>query len=122
MSRIACVSGAVSVALLALLSLGCQPSPQPEPVSPQESAIEDHDHADHDQSEEVRAALAGLSPADREAAEHQRICPVSGQLLGSMGQPLKVEVQDREVWICCAGCEGPLQEDPQQYLAKLNNG
>ncbi len=121
MPRIACVSGAISVALLALLSLGCQPSPPPEPVS-QESTIEDPDHADHDQSDEVRAALAGLSPADRESAEQQRICPVSDQLLGSMGQPLKVEVQDREVWICCAGCEGPLQEDPQQYLAKLNNG
>ncbi len=120
MARIACGSVAISVALLALLSLGCQPSP-PEPVSP-EPTIEDPDHADHDQNDEVRAALAGLSPADRESVEQQRICPVSGQLLGSMGEPLKVEVQDREVWICCAGCEAPLQEDPQQYLAQLNNG
>ncbi len=85
------------------------------------------DHTEHppaaeDQGEEVRTALAGLSPSDRESAQRQRICPVSGELLGSMGEPIKLEVEGREVWICCPGCENALRKDPQRHLAKLNDG
>ena len=78
-------------------------------------------HAAEGQGDEVRAALTGLSPSDRESAERQRVCPVSGELLGKMGEPVKLDVQGREVWICCAGCEDALRKDPEQYFAKLNN-
>ena len=80
---------------------------------------EDHgDHKDHG-SAEVSANLAKLPAADRAAAEKQHHCPVSGELLGSMGVPIKVTVKDREVWLCCDGCKDKLMADPDKYLAKL---
>ena len=39
--------------------------------------------------------------------------------LGSMGDPLTVEVEGRKVWICCAGCESKLKAKPAKYLARL---
>jgi YHS domain-containing protein len=53
------------------------------------------------------------------AIERQRICPVSGKLLGSMGQPVKVTIDKRDVFVCCAGCESPLRKNPLVHLAKL---
>jgi multidrug efflux pump subunit AcrA (membrane-fusion protein) len=52
-------------------------------------------------------------------AEAQKICPVTGAKLGSMGDPVAVEVAGRKVWICCEGCEPKLKADPAKYLAKL---
>jgi YHS domain-containing protein len=76
---------------------------------PQESA----------QDSEVAAALAELSPEDRSLAEKQKICPVSGESLGSMGAPLKVDVNGKPVFICCEGCRKELLKKPDEYLAKL---
>jgi hypothetical protein len=122
------VSGAIAVILLVWISAGCGPSDAPQPTAPQPSVeappTQDTVHQDstEQQTEEVRAALAGLSPEDRQSVQRQRICPVSGEPLGSMGEPIKLEVEGREVWICCAGCENALREDPERYFAKLNDG
>ncbi len=119
---------AIVIMLLAWVSTGCETSPPPQPtdaVPGTEAPLMDHaEHQDpaEDPGDEVQAALAGLSPEDRQSAEHQRICPVTDQPLGSMGEPIKLEVEGREVWICCAGCEGRLRKDPERYLAKLNDG
>jgi len=80
-----------------------------------------HDeHADHAGHSQYEDALAELSPADRELAETQEVCPVSGQPLGSMGTPYKVNAEGREVLLCCAGCESQIKENPEKYLAKLS--
>lgn len=34
----------------------------------------------------------------------QAICPVSGEKLGSMGDPLKVQVGEETLFLCCQGC------------------
>jgi hypothetical protein len=68
---------------------------------------------------ELDAALAALSPADREQAIKQKICPFSEEPLGSMGTPIKVSVAGHEVFICCKGCEAPLKQDPTTHLAKI---
>ena len=68
----------------------------------------------------IQKALAELSEADRAAAEQQRICPVTDEPLGSMGTPVKITVKGREVFLCCAGCEGSINDDPDTYLTKLN--
>ena len=52
-------------------------------------------------------------------AQQQKFCPVTKQELGSMGEPLAVEVEGRKVWICCEGCETSLKADPKKYLARL---
>ena len=128
MPNTAYVPGAIVIILLAWISTGCGTSAPPQPTDAEpgtEAPLMDHaqqqDPAEQ-QGEEVRAALAGLSPEDRHSAQQQRICPVTGEPLGSMGEPIKLEVEGREVWICCAGCENPLREDPEQYLTKLNDG
>lgn len=68
----------------------------------------------------VQAQLAKLSTEDAASAREQRVCPVSGEMLGSMGVPIKVDVDGKEVWICCEGCRDPLLENPDDFLAKLN--
>ena len=91
----------------------------------QGSAHSEHDasghaeHADHTGHSQHADALAKLSPADRELAEKQETCPVSGEALGAMGKPYKVTVQGREVFLCCQGCEAEIKKNPEKYLAKL---
>ena len=81
-----------------------------------------HDHAGHDHGNadaaEIEEALAQLSTTDRALAEKQKFCPVSEDPLGAMGTPIKLTVQGRDVFICCEGCEEPLREDPEKYLAR----
>ncbi|WP_435005585.1 heavy metal-binding domain-containing protein [Tundrisphaera lichenicola] len=55
-------------------------------------------------------------------AEAQKICPVTGKPLGSMGTPVKVLVEGRVVLVCCEGCEGPLLKSPAKYLGRLDAG
>ncbi len=72
--------------------------------------------------EAIQKGLADLSPEDRRSATKQHVCPVSGEMLGTMGAPLKVDVDGQQVWICCEGCRDKLLEDPAKYLAKLEQG
>jgi hypothetical protein len=34
----------------------------------------------------------------------QKICPVSGERLGSMGKPVRVKIGKEELFLCCKGC------------------
>ncbi len=63
--------------------------------------------------------LAALPPEDRAIAEKQGTCPVSGEALGEMGTPVKVEVDGKVVFLCCDHCRGKFDENPQEYLAKI---
>ncbi len=63
--------------------------------------------------------LGKLPPADREAARQQALCPVTDKPLGSMGVPIKLDVEGRPVFVCCAGCTAVIQKDPQAILKKL---
>lgn len=47
-----------------------------------------------------------LTEADQLAVEVQKICPVSGAELGSMGDPVKVKVGEQHAFLCCKGCQG----------------
>ncbi|HUQ70523.1 MAG TPA: hypothetical protein VM165_13410 [Planctomycetaceae bacterium] len=68
----------------------------------------------------VQAALAKLDDADRPVAEAQRFCAVqTHQPLGSMGVPLKLDVQGQPVFVCCKGCEKKALSDPQATLARV---
>lgn len=59
-----------------------------------------------------RFASDTKNPADK-------ICPVTGALLGSMGPPIAVEVKGRTIWTCCDYCPPKVRENPGKYLAKL---
>lgn len=55
----------------------------------------------------------------RLTAAQQKICPVTNAKLGSMGEPIAVDVHDHTVWTCCAACPPKLQAAPDRYLARL---
>ncbi|MGA2033625.1 MAG: efflux RND transporter permease subunit [Thermoguttaceae bacterium] len=63
--------------------------------------------------------LDDLSPADRTAAEIQRVCPVSGKLLGSLGKPCRIEVERRTVFLADETMLETFRKDPQAYVKKI---
>ncbi|MDR3634863.1 MAG: efflux RND transporter periplasmic adaptor subunit [Isosphaeraceae bacterium] len=72
-----------------------------------------------------RERLAALHPADASlrktglTVEEQKICPVTDAELGSMGDPVRVEVDGQKLWTCCDACPPKVKARPAQYLAKL---
>ena len=71
-------------------------------------------------SEAITAALAKLSPEDRQLAEAQRYCAVlTENPLGSMGTPFKLDVNGEPVFLCCAGCKSKALRDPEATLATV---
>ncbi len=61
--------------------------------------------------------IALLPFADQKVALAQRTCPVTGDLLGADGKPMKVQLRGRTVFVCCKGCMDDLKANPQKYLA-----
>jgi hypothetical protein len=61
---------------------------------------------------EIRPYVVRVSfvQADREGLAQQQTCPVTGARLGSMGEPVKVLVGDRPLYLCCAGCTEKVKE------------
>ena len=45
-----------------------------------------------------------LTEADRLQVAVQKICPVTGEALGSMGEPIKVKVGEQHAFLCCKSC------------------
>ena len=117
MSKLYVLASGVLFASAAAL-LGCSSQPDSPPAASGEAGSS----AQVAQTDpEIEKALAQLSPKDRQLAEKQKICPVSGEPLGSMGPPLKVHVEGRDVLVCCAGCDDAVKENPGKYLSKLMN-
>jgi hypothetical protein len=67
----------------------------------------------------VKSNLEKLSAADRSLAEQQRVCPITGSRLGSMGAPIKVMVEGQPVFLCCEGCKDEALKNPKATLAKV---
>jgi len=73
-----------------------------------------HDHGDH-------GAAAGDHGAAAAAAADYPLdtCVVSGEKLGSMGDPVVVQHDGVEVKLCCQGCVKTFNKDPEKYVAKV---
>ena len=68
----------------------------------------------------IAAALAGLSADDRLLVESQQFCPIlKNNRLGSMGQPVKLHISGRTVFVCCEACREQALENPEKTLAQL---
>ncbi|MCA9091218.1 MAG: hypothetical protein KDA90_21590 [Planctomycetaceae bacterium] len=106
-----------------LLFAGCS-SPDPSQAKssggPVSSSAGEGDAWKANLSEDVVQALSELPEADRSAALAQKTCPVTDGPLGSMGKPVKVTIEGRDVYLCCDGCEKELNSHPEKYLAKIN--
>jgi hypothetical protein len=49
-----------------------------------------------------------------------KTCVVSGEDLGSMGNPVVIVHDGREVKFCCKSCVKQFKKDPEKYLKKLD--
>lgn len=124
MKRIFVPLTGLSALLFVIAVVGCSQSSDSGVPAASNSATSSEDHAshsdhDHGSMADMDKGLAELTEADRALAMKQHVCPVSGEMLGTMGKPIKVTVKDHDVWICCDGCTKQIQDDPDRYLAKL---
>lgn len=62
-----------------------------------------------------------LSPTVQQLAEQaiaiQKICPVSGRQLGTMGEPLPVPAGSKTVYVCCSTCVATVQKETAKYAS-----
>jgi len=58
---------------------------------------------------ETMKGIRQLTIPEQRLAIKQQTCPVTGDLLGSMGKPIKVNNGGRTVFVCCQGCVEELQ-------------
>jgi Cu(I)/Ag(I) efflux system membrane fusion protein len=63
--------------------------------------------------------IAQLPEADRQLAMAQRVCPITGAALGSMGVPVKITLRGQPVVLCCKGCVGKAKREPEETLKKI---
>jgi hypothetical protein len=49
-----------------------------------------------------------------------KACPISGEAMGSMGDPIDMVVGTRYVQLCCKGCIRGVKKDTTKFLAKLD--
>ncbi|MFO0789708.1 MAG: hypothetical protein U0805_09630 [Pirellulales bacterium] len=124
MLRIILAATAIVAAVASFAMVGCDKPKSTAPAAPAAAATDkpaaSETTTDAAPDPKIAAALATLSAADRALAEKQKICPVSGEPLGVMGTPKKLDVKGQAVFICCEGCEEKLLANPDEYLAKLN--
>ncbi|NQT13185.1 MAG: hypothetical protein HQ582_10580 [Planctomycetes bacterium] len=66
----------------------------------------------------LQTTVVPLDESDRALVARQEVCAVTGGRLGSMGTPVKVLVGDQPVYLCCKGCLGRVEKNPDDYLAK----
>lgn len=70
----------------------------------------------------VYQEIASIPISERQLLESaiatQKTCPVTGQPLGSMGDPVAVEVAGERLFVCCAACVPKVEADPNKYLSK----
>lgn len=80
---------------------------------------------EEDLAADPKAVMAEL---DKQIADAQREsyplseCPVSGQTLGSMGEPFEIVFENRLVRFCCDGCLEDFHADPHASMAKIDKG
>jgi hypothetical protein len=88
-------------------------SPTPAPLSPPKAMT-------NEESSEITAVRAKLSPEDKALVEAQEWCVISTEeRLGSMGAPIKLDIKGQPVFVCCAGCQKKAKADPDATLAKV---
>ena len=47
-------------------------------------------------------------------------CPVTGAILGTMGEPVTIQAYGREIRFCCEACPDQFDSNPNYYRAKID--
>lgn len=80
-----------------------------------------HDHASHSH-ETTGEALATVEDASEVKPYLLEKCLVSGEELGSMGEPTILNHKGQEIKLCCSDCVKGFNKEPEKYLAALKSG
>ncbi|MCK6488796.1 MAG: hypothetical protein L6R48_10790 [Planctomycetes bacterium] len=71
----------------------------------------------------LTALSTGLAAADAATAAAKPYpldtCIISGDKLGSMGAPVVIVREGREIKLCCKGCIKDFDKDPAKFLGKI---
>ena len=51
----------------------------------------------------------------------QKLCPVTGEPLDSMGGAIPVNANGETVYVCCQGCVKAVNTNPEKYLATVRS-
>lgn len=94
----------LTVAALGITLLACGGAEEPETQMP---------------ATEAQEQMA--EPAQTAEAYPIDYCVVSGEKLGSMGDPVTRTYQGRTVKFCCEGCISTFEKSPEMYIAKLDS-
>jgi hypothetical protein len=82
-----------------------------------------HNHAAHSEAEPAAATTTEqatpISAAKDLPYGGQKTCPVLGEDLASMGDPIPVQVKGQTIYVCCNGCVNKVKKDPDKYLKKV---
>lgn len=66
-----------------------------------------------ERTDETTATADAVTPYPLET------CIVSGEPLGSMGEPIVIVHEGQEIKFCCDACPPRFEEDPDKFLEKL---
>ena len=70
----------------------------------------------------LAGAASAADQADQPKPYPLTVCSVSGEKLGSMGEPKRIVYEGREIKFCCPNCEKTFRKDPAKYLKKIEEG
>lgn len=114
------VGGGLAAAAFAVAGCAGSSSPPAPAAAPAPAAPAAARAEAGDEDAEVAAERAKLSPEDRALVEAQEWCAINtGERLGSMGPPLKLDIKGQPVFLCCGGCRKKAEADPDKTLAKV---
>ena len=74
----------------------------------------------HDGHDHGKADAAKSAKLDELLIKAQKVCPVSGQKLGSMGKPVKTMLEEHTAFLCCKGCVGKKANPEHLKTANAN--
>ncbi|WDQ18085.1 hypothetical protein [Rhodopirellula sp. P2] len=64
--------------------------------------------------------IATVAAGDAALIAKQSTCPVMDEPLGSMGQPVKLLVAGKPLFLCCKGCVKKVQAEPAKYFTMID--
>ena len=64
-------------------------------------------------------AADAVQPAVEPVDEGNKVCPVSGKPIGTMGEGKTVEYNGKMYHLCCDMCEKDFNADPEKYIKLL---
>jgi hypothetical protein len=66
------------------------------------------------------APTTSPAPADPNAKAYPlKVCIVSGEALGTMGEPMRFTYKGQEIKLCCKGCEKKFHAEADKFLEKI---